>query len=93
MSKEFYKGEMCRLLGDTNIFKVLKSDPIFEFKEDLGVLVQKDLRHKVLTKKESDYLDPSTCRTPIIYFFKVHKNASQPSGRPIVNSIDLVSAD
>lgn len=93
MNKQYYKEEMCRLLEDTNTYKLLKSDPIFEFKEDLGLLVQKGLKRKVLTKKEADYLDPSVCRTPIIYFLpKVHKNTLQPPGRPIVNGIDSVSA-
>lgn len=93
MSKQFFKGEMCHLLEDTNTYKLLKSDPIFEFKEDLSLLIQKGLRHKVLTIKEAGYLDPSACRSPIISFLpKVHKNALQPPGRPIVNGIDLMSA-
>lgn len=84
---------MGRLLGDVNNYKVLKSNPIFESKKDLNILVQKGLKRKVLSKKEAMYLYPSACRTPIIYFLpKVHKDVLYPPGRPIVNGIKSVSA-
>lgn len=41
----------------------------------------------------ANYLDPSACRTPIIYFLlKFHKDATRPPERPIVNGIESVSA-
>lgn len=66
---------------------------VFEYKNELQVLIKQSKNNGVLNKKESLYLDPSTCRRPIIYFLpKVHKNAQNPPGRPIVNGIDSVSA-
>lgn len=93
MSKAFYREEMDRLLADRSTYQVLTNDPVFEYKTELQVLIQQGKNSGVLNKKECLYLDPSACRRPIIYFLlRVHKNAQNPSGRPIVNSIDSVTA-
>lgn len=47
----------------------------------------------ILTKKEAKYLVPETCRIPIIYTVpKIHKNQTQPPGRPIINGIQSINA-
>lgn len=93
MSMQYYKDEMSRLLGDTDTYQVLLSDPLLNFKEELHGLVTKGENRGVLNHKEALYLDPLFCRTPIIYFLpKIHKSLSQPPGRPIVNGIDSVTS-
>lgn len=84
ISKSFYKDEMQTLLGDRNTYQILKNDPVFQYKKQLSLLVHKGLKHKLLTKREADFLDPSACRTPIIYCLpKFHKDAQSPPGDPL----------
>lgn len=53
----------------------------------------KGVGENILTKKESKYLVPDTCRVPIIYTVpKIHKNLEQPPGRPIINGIQSINA-
>lgn len=54
---------------------------MFQFENELSVLVKKGLKRKLLTKKEANFLDPSACRTPIIYCLpQIHKEAYLPLG-------------
>lgn len=56
-------------------------------------LVMRGGLKNILTKKEEKYLVPDTCKVPIIYTIpKIHKNNTQPSGRPIINGIQSISA-
>lgn len=91
--KAFYNGEMDRLLSDRSTYQVLNKDPVFEYNKELQAIIAQGKSNGILNKKESAYLDPSVCRRPNTYFLpKVHKNAQNPPGRPIVNGIDSVSA-
>ena len=66
---------------------------MLEFKSELHYLVARGKHIGVLGPKEALYLDPLFCRTPIIYFLpKIHKDSTNPPGRPIVNGIDSVSS-
>lgn len=40
MSKTFYKGEMERLLADRSTYRLLSSDPMFQYKGELQQLIQ-----------------------------------------------------
>lgn len=41
MSKTFYREEMGRLLKDKETYLPLRSDPVFEFKEELHYLIER----------------------------------------------------
>lgn len=72
---------------------MLTKGPMFQFKEELHSLIERGKHIGVLNSKEASYLDPSFCRSPIIYFLtKIHKNSTNPPGRPIANGIDSVSS-
>lgn len=93
LDKDDYHAEMCRILEDTNTYTPLLSDPTKDDKRELVELVKKGFQQGILDKKERDYLVPVAPHIPIMYYLpKVHKNATQPPGRPIVSGIDSVTS-
>lgn len=93
LTKEYYHQELMGQLNDNNTYLKLSSNPTREYKRDLSSLIQKGINKNILSKKESRYLVPDTCRVPIIYTIpKIHKNAEAPPGRPIINGIQSINA-
>lgn len=84
---------MERLLSDRDTYTILKKDPINIYKKSLNGIVQDGYKKGITNEKELDFLIPLAPRTPIIYYIpKVHKNPSQPPGRPIVSGIDSLTS-
>lgn len=92
-SKEQYKTEINRQLEDVDTYTKLLGNPLNQYKKELKKLVHLGVKKEILNKKESQYLIPEMCRTPIIYTVpKLHKNKINPPGRPIVNGIESLTA-
>ena len=92
-SKEQYQNELSRQLQDGTTYTKLLGNPIRKYKKELALLIDLGKKKDILNKKESKYLMPETCRTPVIYTVpKIHKSRENPPGRPIVNGIDSLTA-
>lgn len=92
-SKVDYNEELNRQLNDTDTYQILPSNPTVRYKKELAKVIQKGSDKGLLNKKETLYLQPKTCRVPIIYTLpKIHKDKLKPPGRPIVNGINSVGA-
>lgn len=49
--------------------------------------------HKLLSKQEAKYLIPTASKIPVIYYLpKIHKNSSNPPGRPIIRGIESLTS-
>lgn len=84
---------MLQLLDDKETYSTLPNNPIFKWRKELEQIVHLGLKKSILDKKEAKYLIPEACRTPIIYALpKVHKDKKDPPFRPIVNSIESMTA-
>ena len=84
---------MNRLLEDRTTYAILPNDPTTKYKKLLVDIVKEGSSLQILNKKELDFLVPLAPRVPIIYYLpKVHKNPTNPPGRPIVSGIDSVTS-
>lgn len=71
----------------------LKGNPTIKYKAKLTRLVKNAKDECIVNKKEARYLLPDAPRVPVIYQSpKVHKNPSNPLGRPIVSGVDSLIA-
>ncbi|XP_077123749.1 uncharacterized protein LOC143781120 [Ranitomeya variabilis] len=85
---EMYEREAFRQLNVLQCYRRLESNPLERYKKELdGLLVAARDRGVISTKM----LDGLTVEFPVIPTFyltpKIHKNANNPSGRPIVSGI------
>lgn len=63
------------------MYQKLLSNPMLRYKKELAKVIQKGLVKDLLNKKKGKYLQPNTCRIPIIYTIpKIHKDKSKPTG-------------
>ena len=93
MDKDYYHQQLSTLLEDRTTYKRLNSDPTEAYKTQLDSLIQWGFQINALNIKEKAYLAPSVCRVPVIYTLpKIHKHATMPPARPIVNGIGSVTA-
>lgn len=66
---------------------------MLKYKVKLKRLVKKAQEEGIVTKKEVRYLMPDAPKVPVIYQLPtVHKNPSNPPGRPIVSGVDSLFA-
>lgn len=78
-------------LQDEDTYVKLFGNPTSKYRKELELLVNLEIKKDILSKKESRYLIPESCKIPVIYTIpKIHKNQEHPPGRPIVNGIDLL---
>lgn len=55
-------------------------------------IIQYGADHKLLSRHEAKYLVPAASKIPVIYYLpKIHKNSSNPPGRPIVSGIESLT--
>lgn len=93
MFQAYYKEEMERLLGDADTYTPLLSNPVKQYRDELSILVTKGMNKNILCKKETNYVNPSSCCTPVIsLLLKIHKDNENPPGRPIVNGVDSLTS-
>lgn len=93
LDRSDYYTEMSRILNDLDTYRPLPKDPTLVFKKILVELINKGFQSGIFDKNERDYLVPLAPRIPILYYLpKIHKNAAQPPGRPIVSGIDSVTS-
>lgn len=91
MTKQYYKIEMERQLGDSETYHKLIGNPLLEYKSSLEWVINKGRKGDILSIKGAKYLNPIAYHTPFIYFLpKVHKSITDPPRRPIINGIKAV---
>ena len=88
LTKDNYYGEIHRLLADVDTYHLLPGDPLTKLKAEMTSWVNDGASRSLLTKKEALYLVPKVPRTPVLYILpKIHKNRTNPPGRPIISGI------
>lgn len=81
-------------MQDETTYLKLLNNPIIKYKKELEKMVHLGTKMDILNKKEAKYLNPESCRIPVIYTIpKIHKDKENPQGRPIVNGIDSLTTD
>ena len=92
ISREKYEKEAYRQLNDTEYYLPLPSFPLENMKEDLRTLLLYARENEWISKQEFDFLLPAYPRLPCFrMLMKVHKDALNPPGRPIISSNDSIS--
>lgn len=93
LSLQQYKDEMNRILSDNSTYHTLSADPSKVFKKELDLIIKQGVDNKFLNKQEAKYLIPTVSRIPVIYYLpKIHKDSSNPPGRPIVSGIESLTS-
>lgn len=93
LSLDLYKGEMNRLLEDSDTYRLLTSNPSKSVREELERIIQYGIDNQLLSKNEAEYLFPTVSKIPVIYYLpKIHKNSINPPGRPIVSGIKSLTS-
>ncbi|CAH2301315.1 Hypothetical predicted protein, partial [Pelobates cultripes] len=64
LNREQYYSEIYRQLNDSTTYKELKGDPITQIKKAYSELLDRGKVLEILNKKEFEYLDVTSCRTP-----------------------------
>lgn len=84
---------MNRILSDNSTYQMLSTDPSKVFRKELDLIIKHGVDSKFLNKQEAKYLIPTVSRTPVIYYLpKIHKDSSNPPGRPIVSGIESLTS-
>ncbi|XP_063281802.1 vomeronasal type-2 receptor 26-like [Pelobates fuscus] len=92
MTLDDYNKESHRLLEDTNTYIKLRADPTKDLKEKCHNYLNEGYKNGILNQKEFNYLKIDFPKIPVLYHLpKVHKNPTQPPGRPIVSGIGSIS--
>ncbi|XP_068113208.1 uncharacterized protein [Hyperolius riggenbachi] len=90
--REQYEREVYRQLNNTDFYRKLSGNPTECFQRELRLLLEEGLSEQFITNKEFKYLWVETPITPTFYILpKVHKDKSNPPGRPIVSGIGGLS--
>lgn len=91
--KADYILESRRLLSDANTYQILPSDPTSQFSLEANILIQKVLDDEIVSKMEASFLKKSFYKIPYFYYLpKIHKDLTNPPGRPIVVAMDSVTS-
>ncbi|CAJ0936767.1 unnamed protein product [Ranitomeya imitator] len=84
-----YEREVFRQLRDSNTYLKLSSNPTAPFLRELQNILVGALDDNVITKQVFDGLLARSPRVPTFYLLpKIHKDALNPPGHPIVSGID-----
>lgn len=90
LSPEQCKAEM--ILGDSGTYRILKSNPIKQFRNELETLVQYGAERDILNKQEEKYLVPTAFKISVIYYIpKIRKDKNTPPGKPIISGIESLT--
>ena len=93
MDRTVYVNDGHRQLLDNTFYKKLRSDPTCQFQNTIFTVLDGYLSSGQITKKEHDFLAIQHPKIATFYTLpKLHKNVTQPPGRPIVAGIDAVTA-
>lgn len=91
--KDDYVRESRRLLSDTNTYSILSSDPTSQFALEVATLVNRALTEKIISKSEASFITKNFYKVPYFYHLpKIHKDLTNPPGRPIVAAMDSVTS-
>ncbi|CAH2306825.1 Hypothetical predicted protein, partial [Pelobates cultripes] len=89
LSSAMYIEEAHRQLNDPDVYEKLPSDPIKTIQNLFLTFLNKGVSQSILTKQEYNFLNKKFPKIPVIYFLpKIHKNDTNPPGRPIVSGIN-----
>lgn len=85
MPKTLYDQEVLRQLQDLSYYRALPTDPTSRFQKEIELFLQQAHSSSLISEREFQYLFNRTPTRPAFYILpKVHKNLSNPPGRPIV---------
>ncbi|CAH2283313.1 Hypothetical predicted protein, partial [Pelobates cultripes] len=91
--KEKYMEEIYRQLEDSSTYQELQDNPLNKNVELYQTFLNKGLEKGILNQKEFEFLNVKFPKIPVFYVLpKVHKNADNPPGRPIVSGIGSLLA-
>ncbi|CAH2283132.1 Hypothetical predicted protein, partial [Pelobates cultripes] len=94
LNRDDYMKESQRILGDSNTYKILKSNPTCNFKKKLYEILDEGFKKGIIDKDEFDYLFISSPKTAVFYYLpKVHKSLISPPGRPIISGIGSMTSN
>lgn len=84
-----YTLKSRRLLSDTNTYSTLPSDPTSQFALEATILVNQALTDEIISKSEASFFKKNLYKVPYFYHLpKIHKDLTNPPGRPIVAAMD-----
>uniref|UniRef100_A0A803JL40 Reverse transcriptase domain-containing protein n=1 Tax=Xenopus tropicalis TaxID=8364 RepID=A0A803JL40_XENTR len=87
MNYGYYKNELLSQLSDPCNYGKLTFNPTSRYKEELMDLLNMAKTQGWITDNMLQYLVPVHPTVPVIYTLpKVHKNLTEPPGRPIISS-------
>lgn len=93
LDKSTYVAEAMRLLSDSKTYKKLSCDPLPSFRTEADLLITHAINDHVLDKKEAAFIRKDFYSTPYFYHLpKLHKDAKNPPGRPIVASMNSITS-
>lgn len=86
MDRDKYIAEALRQLADESTYRKLSKDPTPELSQLIGTCLQEAMEDGLINEDTKKVLLPKEPRTPILYLLpKIHKDAQNPPGRPIVS--------
>ncbi len=89
MDRDKYVEEGIRQLSQSRFYKETPVDLTQEHVEKVKVVVDRMLADEEITEKTHKYLTTENERTPQLYLLpKIHKNMTEPPGRPIESGND-----
>ncbi|XP_075188782.1 uncharacterized protein LOC142279151 [Anomaloglossus baeobatrachus] len=89
MSSDKYEHEVARQLRDKGTYVKLPSNPLGKYTSELAVILERALEIGLIDKKMHDGLCRKYPKIPTFYVLpKIHKDAVNPPGRPIVSGIE-----
>uniref|UniRef100_A0A8C5WDY6 Reverse transcriptase domain-containing protein n=1 Tax=Leptobrachium leishanense TaxID=445787 RepID=A0A8C5WDY6_9ANUR len=94
LKKSCYIAEVMKILNDGMTYKEIKENPVNTIKDLLNIYLNKGREKGILLEKEYQYLYNLYPKTPTFYLLpKIHKNRTEPPGRPIVAGINSITSN
>ncbi|CAJ0934168.1 unnamed protein product [Ranitomeya imitator] len=91
MEKVQYFMEIHRQLNDTSVYDKLSRDPTSEIRSKIEAVITKYSTLGIIDTKTCEFLRKNNPITPVFCTLpKIHKDLSNPPGRPIVASTDSI---
>ena len=91
---EAYKQLNGKDENNEEVYRLLPSDPSYDFQERVKVVVREALTKGVINDGTANFLVVANVRTANIYFLpKIHKPQRPPPARPICNTINSPTAN
>lgn len=84
--------EADRILSHINYYSTLTHNPTAKYQKEYTHLINTAFSDNVISDKEKKYLIVKYPKTVVYYHLpKIHKNAQNPPGRPIISEINSIS--